>query len=221
MQILPVNKHTNYLQNQKKQIINSNFSFNGKVGKTVYSHVQEVKRKLVRDSLKYNNDISKRLEAVNMSLEALEDFAEKLHPKSRIQMYISENKYMKCFYNSIYSTVFFQDNSKLLKRSQLLRVDDIDNSSYSDYNFVNAVKNLLKCRTPESQNAKIFNQSRKDKLDNYLSNMSFNFIERFILWQRAKKFDKLAPEFNSNTDALKMVNDRFEKIDKVNNLIKN
>ena len=51
--------------------------------------------------------------------------------------------------------------------------------------------------------------------------MSFNFIERFILWQRAKKFDKLAPEFNSNTDALKMVNDRFEKIDKVNNLIKN
>ena len=54
-----------------------------------------------------------------------------------------------------------------------------------------------------------------------LGNVSFNFIERFILWQRAKKFDKLAPEFNSNADALKMVNDRFEQIDKINDLIKN
>ena len=88
-------------------------------------------------------------------------------------------------------------------------MDDIDNSSYSDYNFVNAVKNFLKYQTPEDQNAEIFNQKRKDRLDNYLSNMSFNFIERFILRQRAKRFDKLAPEFNSNADALKMVNDRF------------
>ena len=220
MQVLPVSKHNNYLQNQEKQIVNSNTSFKGRVGKTVYSHVKEVKRKLGRESLKYHNDISKRLDAVNMSLKALEDFAEKLHSKSRIQMYISEHKYMKCFYNSIYSTVFLQDNNKLLKRSQILRVDDIDNSSYSDYNFVNAVKNFLKYQTPEDQNAEIFNQKRKDRLDNYLSNMSFNFIERFILRQRAKRFDKLAPEFNSNADALKMVNDRFKKIDKVNDIIK-
>lgn len=221
MQVLPINKYSIKSENQQNQNTNSNPNFNGKVGRSVYSHVKEVKRELGSQSLRYGKDMSKRLQAVDGALQALEDFAKKLHSKTTIKRFGPYVKNMGWHSRVVYSTTFVQENSKLAKRREILEVRNITPGSRSDYNFVNAVNELLEYCTPKGQNARIFHYGRNDKVDDYMGNTSFNFIERFVLRQRAKRFDKLAPEFNAESDALKMVNDRFKEIDRVNDLVKN
>ena len=229
MQVLPINKYSIKSENQQKQNATSNLNFNGKVGRSVYSHVKEVKRELGNRALKYGEDNSKRLQSVDVALQALEDFAKKLHSKTRIRMFAS-NVFNRGWNNRevngriMYSTAFVQDSCKLFDSSKLIEVPDIAHETYYEHNFVNTVNELLEHCTPEGRNAKIFYDSRKNKIDDYINNMentSYNFIERFVLRQRAKRFDKLAPEFNAESDALKMVNDRFKEIDRVNDLVKN
>lgn len=231
MQVLPINKYSSQSQNQQKQNANSNPNFNGKVGRSVYRHVKEVKRELGRRALKYGEDNSKRLQSVDIALQALEEFAKKLHPRTKIQMFASNvfcsgwnNRYNYNTGRITYSTAFVQDNIKLFHRSELIEVQDVAHETYYEHNFINTVNELLECCTPEGRDAKMFYDSREFKVDDYINNknnISYNFIERFILRQRAKRFDKLAPEFNAESDALKIVNDRFKKIDRVNDLVKN
>lgn len=213
------------ISKQQSQNIKQSQNFRGRLDKSVYRHANSIKRRIGEEALKWGNDYSDRFESVNNSIKILENFAKEMHPKSKIRLWNGRKTvYGSCFDGSPTArsrrvTEFFVYNKKLNYEHKMAEIQQIGAFTHPYKEFEHAVSESVRYITPKGQDTCAFYEKRSAKVDNKLKKTSFNFIEKLFLRHKAKKYDKLAPEFNGDADALKIVNDRFKDIDKVKSFI--
>ena len=212
MKLTPIN---NYSQNNNYH--NSPLSFNGKLGDSAYGYVKSLKQEIARKSRYPDTNDFKMLDK---ALESLNSFAKKFHPDTEIQIYRGyESEFHEdfdgpCWRERVKNVYIEAKNSKLNSNKILRRIEIARNGSCdfcehpSVENFLRVVNEVINSTwyTPEFIDQKLFESSKNSFLEDVKQNKKPSFITKYFARRKAKKLDKMAPEFHSTSDSLEQVN---------------
>lgn len=207
---------------QNNNCSNAKQNFSGLVDKSVYKAV-----KMARNNVMYGVcqdetcvPAAKMLsEFLSDAVAQLVEYSKRLHPNTKIKLrsVVDPQDGKKYF-------LFQAQNKKMNKTLNIRRfeVSESANSKLGDIapfdemvTLQAGMKDLVKKVRPEDIDYTLFSATEKDfaKTSN---KRSYGLIDRLFLRYKAKKLDKLAPEFHANPNVLKRLDARIKIIDKVN-----
>lgn len=195
--------------------LNVKRNFNGSVDKSVYKMVRNAKRGIVSECYRDERKVPVSqilIKMVNETLCELNEFVKNLHPDTKV----------------IFRSVIEPDtgekfillqakNSKVGKTLNLRRINKSACTSYFDeMAMIRAeLDDVVKKVNPEDVDYTLFSKAEKAFVST-TKKPSYNAIDKFFLRYKAKKLDKLAPEFHANQNVLHRLDARIKIIDRVN-----
>ena len=204
-----------YINSIQNNNFNTKQSFNGSIDKSVYKMVRKAKYNVVFECC--SNEIavpySKYLiKALNETLDELGEFVKNLHPDTKLKLRSAVEQ------NTGKKFILLQaQNNKINKTLNLRRLDKSACSSpFDEMSMIRAeLAEVVKKVSPKDIDYTLFSATEKDfaKTSN---KRSYGLIDRLFLRYKAKKLDKLAPEFHANPNVLHRLDARIKIIDRVN-----